>query len=81
MILGTITFLMEKAVQPSKTSKFLMEKWVSRTLTGQISPRSVVLVSGKIWGLQHSTSLRSPILRIPFLDRGILRHRLIELSM
>jgi len=35
---------MEKAVQPSKTNKFLMEKWVSRSLTGQISPRSVVLV-------------------------------------
>lgn len=70
MILGTITFLMEKAVQPSKTDEFLMEKWVSRSLTGQISPRSVVLVSGKIWGLQHSTSLRSPLYRFLFQDRG-----------
>jgi hypothetical protein len=32
MILGTITFLMEKAVEPSKINRFLMEKWISKGL-------------------------------------------------
>ena len=37
-------FLMKKCAQPSKINEFLMKKWVSRSLTGQILPRSVVLV-------------------------------------
>ncbi len=41
MILGTITFLMEKADEPSKINKFLMEKMDFKRSAYQISPRSV----------------------------------------
>jgi hypothetical protein len=54
-----LSFLTEKSVEPGKIKTFFTENGKIQLRFGKKLPRSVVLVKGKIWGLQHFTSLRS----------------------